>query len=210
MRSLINRASECQIGKGIFMTIYNKEIAEKFNKLANLLEIEGANPFRIRAYRNAARMISGLSKNISDLVKQGKDLSELPGIGKDLAEKMTHLVKTGKFPLLSQIESRTPVILNELMQIEGLGPKRVQTLYHKLNIKNRTDLENKIKKGRLRELKGFGEKVEQKILQGIKHLGQYEKRAKLIDVLSIVNTLIAYFKQCEHVEQIECAGSFRR
>ncbi len=111
------------------MPIHNVEIADKFNTLANLLEIEGANPLRIRAYRNAARIISGMSKNISDLVAENADLTELPGIGKDLAEKIKIIVPTGDLPLLKETEARLPPVLNELMKIEGLGPKRVQVLY---------------------------------------------------------------------------------
>jgi len=146
------------------MTLHNMEVANCFNMVANLLEIEGANPFRVRAYRNAARIILSLSKNLSDLINQGEDLTQLPGIGNDLAEKITVIVKTGNLPLLEEIQARTPPLLNELMRIEGLGPKRIQIIYKKLNIKTFSDLQIAILEGRLRKLKGFGEKVEQKIL----------------------------------------------
>lgn len=192
------------------MAIHNMEIAEKFTKLANLLEIEGANPFRVRAYRNASRTIGGLSKNISDLIANGDDLTELPGIGEDLAEKIQTIVKTGELPLLKEIESRTPPILNELMKIEGLGPKRVQAIYKKLGIKSINDLKYAIEKGRLRKLGGFGEKIEQKILQGIQHLDQYVLRIKLADTLPIVTSLTRYLKTIKGIDEIECAGSFRR
>jgi DNA polymerase (family X) len=192
------------------MTIHNREIAEKFNTLANLLEIENANPFRIRAYRNAARIIANLAKNVSDLVMQGEELSELPGIGKDLAEKIQTLVNTGELPLLNEIAARLPSILNELMKIEGLGPKRIQILYKKLKIKNIHDLNVAIEKGRLRKLQGFGEKTEQKILQGIQHRHQYGERVKLADVFSIVTSLICYLNTIKNIEHVECAGSFRR
>lgn len=192
------------------MAIHNMEIAEKFIELANLLEIEGANPFRVRAYRNASRTIGSLSKNISDLIANGDDLTELPGIGKDLAEKIQTIVKTGELPLLKEIASRTPPILNELMKIEGLGPKRVQAIYKKLGIKSINDLKSAIEKGRLRKLSGFGEKTEQKILQGIQHLDQYVLRIKLTDTLPIVASLTRYLKTIKGINEIECAGSFRR
>lgn len=192
------------------MPIHNIEIAEKFHKLANLLEIEGANPFRVRAYRNAARIIGGLTKNASDLIQRGEDLSELPGIGKDLAEKIKILVETGELPLLQEIETRLPPVLNELMKIEGLGPKRIQILYKKLKIKNIDDLKLAIEKGRVKKLKGFGEKTQQNILQGIEHLNQSMVRVKLADAIPIVNSIINYLKHFKGIEQIECAGSFRR
>lgn len=192
------------------MTIHNMEVANCFNKVANLLEIEGANPFRVRAYRTAARIINSLSKNISDLVKQGEDLSQLPGIGKDLAEKITIFVTTGSLPLLKEIEARTPPLLNELMRIEGLGPKRIQIIYKKLKIKNISDLKDAIEKGRLQKLKGFGEKIEQKILLGISHVDQYGRRIKLADTFPIVNSLERYLKNFSAVYHVDCAGSFRR
>lgn len=192
------------------MPIHNKEIADTFIKLANLLEIEGANPFRVRAYRNAARIIGSMAPRLSDLVKQGEDLTELPGIGDDLAEKIRSLVNTGELPLLKQVEARTPPILHELMKIEGLGPKRVKVLYKKLGIQHVKDLQTAIKKGRVRKLDGFGEKTEQKILSGIQHLDQYTKRMKLADAVPVVDSLLQYIKQVKGVLQVDCAGSYRR
>lgn len=192
------------------MPIHNIEIAAKFNKLANLLEIEGANPFRVRAYRNAARVISSLSKNVTDLIAEKNDLTELPGIGDDLAEKIQTIVKTGDLPLLKQIEARTPAALNELMRIEGLGPKRIQILYKKLKIKSIKDLKSALEKGRVRKLAGFGSKTEQKILEGIQHLREYGQRTLLAEAFTIAEALMQYLKKIPGVKQVECAGSFRR
>lgn len=192
------------------MTLHNAEIADKLNRLANLLEIEGANPFRIRAYRNAARMIGNLSKDVNELIAQGENLRELPGIGQDLSEKIMTLAQTGELPLLNEIEARTPAILNDLMKIEGLGPKRIQVLYKKLGIKSINDLKSAIGKGRLRKLHGFAEKTEQKILQGIQHLTEYAQHIKLADATPIVDALIRYLKNDKSIHQVECAGSFRR
>ncbi len=184
------------------------EIAEKFNTLANLLEIEGANPFRVRAYRNAARIIGGLTKNVADLIAEGEDLTELPGIGKDLAEKIKTLIETGELAILTETETRIPSFLSDMMKIEGLGPKRVQLLYKKLHIKNAADLKIAIEKGKVRKLHGLGEKIEQTILRGIE--SQHATRIKLADAFPVANAFIQYLKQNKHVNKIECAGSFRR
>ena len=145
------------------MAIHNSEIAGMFNRLADLLEIEEANPFRVRAYRYAARTVGGYSRNMADMVKEGKDLSELPEIGKDLARKIQTLVETGKLPLLREVEARTPAALSDLMKIEGLGPKRVKILYKALDIHSIEDLKRAARNGRIRELEGFGEKTEELI-----------------------------------------------
>lgn len=192
------------------MTVHNIEIADKFNRVANLLEIEGANPFRIRAYRNAARVIGSYTKNIADLIAKGEDLRELPGIGQDLANKIATIVTTGELPLLKEIEARTPAVLNDLLKIQGLGPKRVQVLYKKLGIKGIHDLKNAITSGKLRKLHGFGEKTEQTILQGIQHLVEYSARIKLADAFPIADALLRYLKNIKGVTQAICAGSFRR
>src|SRR3990167_6650098 len=192
------------------MTVYNTEIAALLNRIADLLEIEGDNPFRIRAYRNAARTVSGLSKNVSDLIKQGTDLTELPGIGEDLASKIQIIVRTGTLPLLRQIEKRTPPILCKMMNIEGLGPKRVSMLYKKLHIRSFHDLDQAIKKGKLRKLRGFGEKTEQRILAGLSHVTQYTQRIRLAEIFPVVDALIAYLKQFREIKKVECAGSVRR
>src|SRR5579862_6883790 len=131
------------------MPIHNADIAAIFTQLADLLEIEGDNPFRIRAYRNAAISINGLSTSIADMLKQGTPLTDLPGIGKDLAEKIAVIVKTGKLTLLKQVEKRVPAVLSQLLKIEGLGPKRVQLLYNKLKIRNINDLKRAIAAGKL-------------------------------------------------------------
>jgi len=111
------------------MPIHNTDISRIFTKVADLLDIEGANRFRVRAYRNAARTISSLPHSISDMIKEGKDLSRLPGIGKDLSEKIMEIVETGKLEQLEEIEDRTSSELSELMKVEKLGPKCVKVLH---------------------------------------------------------------------------------
>ena len=192
------------------MAIHNSAIAGMFNRLADLLEIEEANPFRVRAYRNAARTVSGYSRNMADMVKEGKDLSELPEIGKDLASKIQTLVETGKLPLLKEVEARTPAALSDLMKIEGLGPKRVKILYKVLDIHSIEDLKRAARNGRIRELEGFGEKTEALIKQRIERYSGAEQRIKLIIAQDIATPLLEYLKNSKGVKQITIAGSYRR
>jgi DNA polymerase/3'-5' exonuclease PolX len=116
------------------MPEHNVEIAAIFDEIANLLEIQGDNPFRIRAYRNAARTIGGLSQDIDSLVKKDADLTRLPGIGDDLATKIKEIVTTGNRGLLQRLHRELPPIITELLKIPGIGPKRVKTLYHDLDV----------------------------------------------------------------------------
>ena len=192
------------------MAIHNSEIAGMFNRLADLLEIEEANPFRVRAYRNAARTVGGYSRNMADMVKEGKDLFELPEIGKDLARKIQTLVETGKLPLLKEVEARTPAALSDLMKIEGLGPKRVKILYKELDIHSIEDLKRAARNGRIRELEGFGEKTEALIKQRIERYSGAEQRIKLIIAQDIATPLLEYLKNSKGVKQITIAGSYRR
>jgi DNA polymerase (family 10) len=192
------------------MPVHNAEIAGLFNRLADLLEIEDANPFRIRAYRNAARTIAGLAQNVAGLVKSGKDLSELPGIGEAIAEKIRTIVATGRLPQLVEVEGRIPAALSELMKIEGLGPKRVKTLYKQLDIRNPEDLERAARSGKIRELAGFGKKTEELILQRVRRFHGEVQRMRLPDAEDIAEPLIAYLRRTPGIKAITVAGSFRR
>lgn len=189
----------------------NAEIAGMFNRLADLLEIEGANPFRVRAYRNAARRVSSMSRSMADLVAQGKDLSELPDIGEDLAEKIEIIVKTGRLPLLDEVGQRTPAALSDLMKIGGLGPRRVRALHRELGIESAEDLKRAATQGRIRALEGFGPKLEQTILSRLGSVpGSKGKRHRLIDAEAVAEPLVAYLRETDGVSEITVAGSFRR
>lgn len=192
------------------MPVHNSEIAELFEKLADLLEVEGANPFRVRAYREAARTVRGSPRSMSDLLKQGHDLSELPSIGKDLAAKIRTIVDTGKLPALEKVESRTPAALSDLMQIEGLGPKRVKALYESLKIKSLDDLRRAARSGGIHNLKGFGKKTEQMILEHLEHFSGEEARTKLIVAEDIAEPLVQYLSKGKGVKEVVVAGSYRR
>ena len=192
------------------MTIQNSEIAGMFEQLADLLEIREENPFRIRAYRNAARVIRGHPKPMSDLVDAGADLSELPGIGKDLAGKIETILRTGKLPLLEQVRARVPTPLVELTRIEGLGPKRAKRLYRALKIRSLEDLQRAARSGRIRELEGFGARTEQLIAQRAARAVSAERRVVLADAEGTAGPLVEYLRRASGVRAVEVAGSFRR
>jgi DNA polymerase (family 10) len=194
------------------LPIHNSEIAEIFYRLADLLEIEGANQFRVRAYRNAARTIAEHPRSMADMLAAGEDLTELDGIGEELARKIEQIVQTGTLTQLEEVEHRTPAELTEMLRISGLGPKRVQTIYRELGITSLDELERAAETGQIRELHGLGEKTEQKILQDLERRRerQEEKRTRLDVAEELAEPLVAYLAQIEEVERVEVAGSYRR
>ncbi len=192
------------------MPVRNAEIADLFDELADLLDIEGANAFRVRAYRNAARTIRGHAKSMAELVAAGADLSELPGIGKDLAAKIETIVATRRLPLLEEVAARTPRALSELMKIGGLGPKRVKALYRSLKVRSLDDLRRAAIAGRIRELPGFGAKTETLIREGIERRVALESRMSLKAAEEIAGPLVAWLERCPGVKRVAVAGSYRR
>ena len=192
------------------MAVHNAEIADLFERLADLLEIEDANPFRVRAYRNAALTIRGDGRSMSELLEEGADLTELPGIGKDIAAKIETIVDTGKLPVLQEVEARTPGALADMMRIPGLGPKRVKTLYKELNIRSFEDLARALRTNKVRTLPGFGIKTEEMIRRRVETGAGREKRMKRIDSEEYANSIITWLKKSKGLKDIEVAGSFRR
>jgi len=192
------------------MPIHNSEVGEIFNKMADLLDIEGANQFRVRAYRNAARIVSGLPHSVSDMVSDKQDLSKLPGIGKDLAGKIKEIVDTGTLEQLEELEGRTSAELSTLMKIEGLGPKKVKVLYEKLGISNVKELKEAASQGKIRELEGFGDKTEQAILKELEVPDIEKKRVKLLEAEQNAKSLVGYLKDQKGIKDIVVAGSYRR
>ncbi len=189
----------------------NPDIARLFDEVADLLEIQDANPFRVRAYRNAARTIRDFPEPIADLVRAGiKDLTDIPGIGDDLAEKITDIVTTGELPLRKQLASKLPAGLLDLLRIPGLGPKRVKLLYKKLKVKSAPDLAAALAKGRIQKLKGFGPKMEEKIRAGLDQVQIGERRLLLNEAETQATAVVAYLKAGGGIGQIEVAGSYRR
>ncbi|HYW04841.1 MAG TPA: DNA polymerase/3'-5' exonuclease PolX [Gammaproteobacteria bacterium] len=192
------------------MSVQNAEIARLLARLADLLEIERQNPFRVRAYRNAARVIGGLSHPVADRVAAGEDLTRLPGIGEDLADRIIGIVKTGRFPLLDEVERRTPGTLSDLMKVPGLGPVRVRTLYRELGITGPEDLERALRTGAVRELRGFGEKTEAALRSALAHTGATPGRTLLAEAEALARPLTEWLAGCDGVLEVAVAGSFRR
>jgi len=189
----------------------NPDIARLFDEVADLLEIQDANPFRVRAYRNAARTIRDFPEPLTDLVRAGvKDLTEIPGIGDDLAEKITEIVTTGELPLQQQLARKLPAGLLDLLRIPGLGPKRVKLLYKKLKVKSAADLAKVLDAGKVQKLKGFGPKMEEKMRAGLGQAQVIERRMLLNEAETQANAVVAYLKAGGGVREIEVAGSYRR
>ncbi len=192
------------------MPVTNSDIADILERIAELLELEGANPFRIRAYRNAARTVTGLPHSIASMLAEGADLSELPGIGKDLAAKITEISETGHLKFLEEIEGRTPPGLAKLLGVPGLGPKRVQALYTALGIDDLDKLAKAAQAGKLRKLPGFGARSEAKILSAVKKRGAEEHRTPWPRAEEVAVPLVDYLKAVKGVMQVTVAGSYRR
>ena len=192
------------------MSVHNEDIAIIFEEIADLLEIEEANPFRVRAYRNAARTIRGLSRELRDLIAEGKDLTELPGIGKDLAGKIQEILDTGHTKALDKLHKEIPASVEDMLKLPGLGPKRVKQLYHEMDIHNLEQLEHAARSGELRSFPGFGSKTEQNILDNIHALRSKEKRFLRNIAAGYAEPLLEYLKKNRAVKQAVIAGSYRR
>lgn len=189
----------------------NAEIARQFEELADLLEIQGANPFRLRAYRNAARTISGLPDSIQEIVHNDpKELQELPGIGKDLAEKIQTIVESSTLPQLEELKEQIPPDVVRMLDIPGIGPKKVAFLFSELNIHSLDDLKTAAENGVIAEQKGFGKKTEQIILEGLEQLNQIGDRVRLAEAKAQSDAIIADLGQLDSVQHISEAGSCRR
>lgn len=187
----------------------NQEIAEVFNNIADILEINDENPFRIRAYRKAAQNIENLSSDIEDVIKQ-KKLEDIPGIGKDLAQKITEYVSTGKIKFYEDLRKGISKGILDFMEIPGIGPKTAKVLYKDLKIRNIRDLQSKAKKGKIKNVYGIKEKTIENILKGIDFLKKSEGRIPLNVAIRISGEIIERLKKSKDVVKIEPAGSLRR
>ncbi|SDY56149.1 DNA polymerase (family 10) [Collimonas sp. OK242] len=192
------------------MLIHNADVAIVFNQIADLLEIKGDNPFRIRAYRNAARTLNALAFSVQTMVAEKSDLTELPGIGIDLAGKISEIVTTGTCALREQLHRQLPPSIHELLTVPGLGPKRVKALYQQRNIQTLDQLFNSARNGQIRNIPGFGIRSEQRILEAIRTQQSKKKRYRLDLAESVASALLRYLQALPDVKKIEIAGSFRR
>ncbi|MCS7203080.1 MAG: DNA polymerase/3'-5' exonuclease PolX [Thermodesulfovibrio sp.] len=186
----------------------NVEIARIFNEIAEFLEILNENPFRIRAYKKAAKSIESLSSSVDELSEE--DIIKIPGIGKDLLGKIKEYLSTGKVALHEELKEKIPYGVITLMDIPGIGPKTAKFLYETLNIKSIQDLEKALDEGKLKGLPGFGAKTEENIRKGIASFKRGIERKPLFKVLPIANEILSLMKQNKYILKIEIAGSLRR
>ncbi len=187
----------------------NQEIARVFDEIADMLELTGANFFRVRAYRNAARAVRDHPVQFAEM--PAEDMAEVPGIGDDLAGKIHALIKDGYIPLHRELRAKVPEGVVALMNLPGLGPKRVRQLADQLKVKSVADLKNAIESGALESLRGFGRKTAERIKEALEKRPETEaKRWLYAEAAGEVNELVAYLKKSRAVEVVEAAGSFRR
>lgn len=192
------------------MPIHNADIAKIFDEIADLLEIEGANAFRVRAYRNAARVLQESGRDVKAMLQRGEDLTELPGIGHDLAGKIREIVESGRCSALDKLHQRLPPAITELLKIPGLGPKRVKALHHELDIQTVEQLQRAVRDHRVRELPGFGEKTETHIGEALNVHRGGTARFKLAHAAQYAEPLSEYLRSIPGVRQVVTAGSYRR
>jgi DNA polymerase (family X) len=190
--------------------VHNADIARIFDEIADLLEIQEANPFRVRAYRNAARTVGDVRRDLPQLVADGKALPKLPGVGADLGAKIEEIARTGTTKLLEKLHKELPPAITALLRIPGLGPKRVRALYRDLNVQTLEQLADAARAGRVREVPGFAEKTEAAILQAVEARLTKKQRIKLAVAGQYAGPLADYLRKAKGVGEVVVCGSFRR
>jgi DNA polymerase (family X) len=186
-------------------------IARALREIGSLLELEGENPFKVRAYENGARAVEGLAEDVGSLVETGR-LTAVPGIGEALARKIAELHATGTTAVLEGLRARYPPGTLELLGVPELGPKKAAALQKALGISGVADLERACLEGRVRGVRGFGARTEQRILEGIRRARERasDPRVLLVDALEVADALVAHLAASPAVERVEIAGSARR
>lgn len=192
------------------MPLVNTDVADAFEEIADLLEVQGANPFRVRAYRNAARTVSTLSRDLRAMVEGGEDLDALPAIGPDLARKITEMVRTGRCVALDQLRREVPPGVRDMLSVPGLGPTRVSRLLRQLHLRTLPQLRIAAQHGRLREVPGFGPGLERRILDGVEARLATEPRTKRVRAAAVADALLQELSPATGVERLAVAGSLRR
>lgn len=187
----------------------NAQVAKIFAELADILEILGENPYRVQAYRRASQIVENLTEDVVDLARK-EGLEKIPGIGASIAQKIKEIVATGKLKQHEELKTKVPVGLLEMLQVPGMGPKKVLLVYKNLGVDNIQELEEAAKGGKLRNLPGMGEKTEQNILRGIQLLRSARGRLPLGIALPAANKIVSELRELPQVERITTVGSLRR
>ncbi|HTX05359.1 MAG TPA: DNA polymerase/3'-5' exonuclease PolX [Steroidobacteraceae bacterium] len=191
------------------MSIHNADIADAFDELGDLLSLQGENPFRIRAYRRAARVVRSLPQELAEL-KTVSDYDAIPGIGRDLAAKIAELVKSGRLKALEKLRREVPPGVRDLLSLPGMGPVRVRSLMTTLHVKNREDLGRALAAGRIGLVRGFGEMLQSRLRDALAHTEGVAKRFPLRVAAEYAEPLRRYLAAVSGVERVEIAGSYRR
>jgi DNA polymerase (family 10) len=192
------------------MPVVNADVAAVFREIADLLEVQGANAFRVRAYRNAARTLEELGRSVKAMVERGEDLDALPGFGRDLAGKVAEVVATGSCEQLRQLRNELPPTITELLALPGVGPRRVRVLYDALGVQTMQQLLEAGRQGRIRSLRGFGPKTEALILQSVSERLSQDRRFRQAVAAQVADALLAELKRVPGVHEAVAAGSLRR
>ena len=192
------------------MKSYNQAIAEAFNEIADLLGIKGEGFFTVNAYRSAARLLAEETDPIYKKEATVENFKKLPKIGQALAQKMVEFIETEELEFLNQLRSEIPESVRNLLDIPGLGPKRIGQLYVQAGVTSKKELIKQAASGALKELPGFGEKMVDKILAAIDSDQQKKKRHERKEVEAIAKILIPLLNGLEGVKQVQIAGSYRR
>jgi len=188
----------------------NAEIARILEEAADLLEVRGANPFRVRAYRNAARTVADSPRTVSKLVEEGANLADLPSIGGDLAAQIEAFVRTRRLPALEEVCAEVPRSIGDVMRIPGIGPKKARALWKELGVVDVDSLEEAARGGRVAGLAGFGAKTQEKILSGIEAWRRHVSRFRLVDADRVVRAFVEHLEGAPGIERVVAAGSYRR
>ena len=192
------------------MPIHNSDITDFLRKTADLLAIKGANEFRVRSYREAANSIENLTEDLSEKVENDENLTEIPDVGESMAEKIREIVETGSLQQLEKLKKEVPEELSDLLNIEGLGPERVKDLFREFKIETLDDLEKVVEDQKVRELEGFGEKVEDKIRRELERQRNQEARILFSRAEEYGEPFVDYLKESEQIEEAILTGSYRR
>jgi len=186
-----------------------KDIIDVLERIGTMLEIKGENPFKVRAYFSGARTLQTMEEDLGEVIRSGK-LGEIPGIGKALTEKVETLFNTGQLEFYEKLVASVPDGLMDLLEVPGLGGKKIKALHEQLAVDSIESLTQACKAGKVAELKGFGEKTQEKILSGIKNREAYAARHLWWDARAVVDRILPSLKELPEVEKVEAAGSFRR
>jgi DNA polymerase (family 10) len=186
------------------------EIAEILNEIAVLLELQGENPFKVRAYQNGARVLEAMEESVLPALVAAGELESVKGIGEALAKKITELVATGRLEYYEKLRAAITPGLIELLQIPGLGPKKIKALHDRLGIADIAGLTAACADGRVASLDGFGEKTQEKILAGIRNREAYGRRHLWWDAWEVALPIVAGLRALPAVQRAEAAGSLRR